>query len=70
VITAAALCPSPPLLHPALTGRDVVGPGLRAACAEAARWLLRDDPTVIVVVGTAAAGGSTRRPSRRDPAGP
>jgi hypothetical protein len=68
VITAAALCPSPPLLHPALTGRDVVVPGLRAACAEAARWLLRDDPAVIVVVGTAAAAGEWDGAGRLDPA--
>jgi hypothetical protein len=55
VITAAALCPSPPLLHPALTGREAVLPELRAACAQAVSWLLRDDPGEIVVVGPAAA---------------
>jgi hypothetical protein len=54
VITAAALCPSPPLLHPALTGREAVLPELRAACAQAVSWLLRDDPGEIVVVGPAA----------------
>jgi hypothetical protein len=53
VIVAAALCASPPLLHPALTGRAVVLPELRAACAEAVAWLLRSDPELVVVVGPA-----------------
>lgn len=57
MITAAALCPSPPLLHPALTGRSVVLPELRAACARAVERLLLDDPEVIVAVGPAGATG-------------
>ena len=57
MITAAALCPSPPLLHPALTGREAVLPELRAACAQAVSWLLRDDPGEIAVVGPAATNG-------------
>jgi hypothetical protein len=68
VITAAALCPSPPLLHPALTGRDAVVPELRAACAQAAGRLLRDGPGVIVVVGPAAATGEWDGAGRLDPA--
>jgi hypothetical protein len=57
VIVAAALCASPPLLHPALTGREAVLPELRAACAEAVGRLLRSDPETVVVVGPAAAAG-------------
>jgi hypothetical protein len=55
VITGAALCPSPPLLCPQLTGRRAVLPELRAACAEVAGRLLRHDPEVVVVIGPAAA---------------
>jgi len=68
MITAAALCPSPPLLHPALTGRDAVVPELRAACAQAARWLQQDGPQVILVVGPAAATGEWDGAGRLDPA--
>ena len=68
MITAAALCPSPPLLHPDLTGRDAVVPELRAACARAAGWLLRDAPGVIVVVGPAATTGEWDGAGRLDPA--
>jgi hypothetical protein len=57
VIVAAALCASPPLLHPALTGRQAVLPELRSACAEAVARLLLERPEVIVVVGPAAATG-------------
>jgi len=57
VIVAAELCASPPLLHPALTGRDVVLPELRAACAEAVARLLGEDPETVVVVGPAVATG-------------
>jgi hypothetical protein len=67
VITAAALCPSPPLLHPALTGRDAVLPELRAACVQAASRLLRDDPGEIVVVGPAAMTGEWDAAGRLDP---
>jgi len=68
VITAAALCPSPPLLHPALTGREAVVPELRAACARAAGRLLGDAPEVIVVVGPAAATGEWDPAARLAPA--
>jgi hypothetical protein len=57
VIVAAALCASPPLLHPALTGRAVVLPELRAAGAEAVARLLRPGPELVVVVGPAPATG-------------
>lgn len=66
MITAAALCPSPPLLHPALTGRSVVLPELRAACLDAAGRLLRDDPEVVVVVGPAVATGEWDAGGRLD----
>jgi hypothetical protein len=51
VIVAAALCPCPPLLARPVTGRDPVLPPLRAACAEAARRLMRAGPELIAVVG-------------------
>jgi hypothetical protein len=68
VIVAAALCASPPLLHPALTGRDVVLPGLRAACAEAVARLLGEDPETVVVVGSAAVSGEWEPDGRLDTA--
>jgi hypothetical protein len=55
VIAAAALCPSPPLLCPQLTGRRPVLPELRAACAEVVGRLLGQDPDLVVVVGPGAA---------------
>lgn len=67
MITGAALCPSPPLLHPAVTGQQAVLPELRAACADAVRRLLREDPEVVVVVGAAAATGRWDAGSRLDP---
>jgi hypothetical protein len=54
MITAAALCPAPPLLARELTGADPVLPELRAACRDAAAGLLRGSPDVIAVVGAAA----------------
>jgi hypothetical protein len=53
MITAAALCPAPPLLAPELTGGDPVLPALRQACLEATARLLRTEPEVVVVVGAA-----------------
>jgi hypothetical protein len=52
VITAAALCPAPPLLARELTGADPVVPELRQACLDAAAGLLQSDPDMIAVVGT------------------
>jgi hypothetical protein len=67
VITGVALCPSPPLLHPAVTGQQAVLPELRLACADAIGWLLGTDPEVVVVVGPAAATGRWDAASRLDP---
>jgi hypothetical protein len=51
MITAAALCPAPPLLARELTGADPVVPDLREACRQAAAALLASRPDVIAVVG-------------------
>jgi hypothetical protein len=51
MITAAALCPAPPLLARELTGADPVVPELRRACRDAAAGLLRGHPDVVAVVG-------------------
>jgi hypothetical protein len=65
-IAGAALCPSPPLLAPQLTGGRAVLPELRAACAEAVGRLLGEDPEVVVVVGPAAATGAWDAGGRLD----
>ena len=57
MLTAAALCPAPPLLARELTGADPVVPELRQACLDAATELVRSDPDVVAVVG---AGEHTR----------
>jgi hypothetical protein len=57
VLTAAALCPAPPLLARELTGAEPVVAELRHACREAADALVQAGPDVIVVVG---AGEQTR----------
>jgi hypothetical protein len=57
VITAAALCPAPPLLARELTGADPVLPELRQACQDAVDGLLRGQPDVVAVIG---AGQSTQ----------
>jgi hypothetical protein len=67
VIVTAALCASPPLLHPALTGRAVVLPELHAACAEAVARLLRSGPELVVVVGPAPGSGEWDPDERFDP---
>jgi hypothetical protein len=54
MISAAALCPAPPLLARELTGGDPVLPELRRACLDAAAGLLASVPNVIAVVGPAA----------------
>ena len=66
MITGAALCPSPPLLSAQVTGRRPVLPELRAACAEAVRRLLAEEPEVVVVVGPAATTGAWDPASRLD----
>jgi hypothetical protein len=63
MITAAVLCPAPPLLARELTGADPVVPELRQACLDATAGLLATGPEVLAVVGTAAATG------RWDPGG-
>jgi hypothetical protein len=63
VLTAAALCPAPPLLARELTGADPVVPELRQACRDAAGDLVAGRPDLIAVVGAAA---TTRE---HDPAG-
>ena len=67
MITNAALCPSPPLLYPGITGRQAVLPELRAACARATRRLVRDEPEEIIVVGPAGTTGTWAPASRLDP---
>jgi hypothetical protein len=53
MITAAALCPAPPLLARELTGADPVIPDLREACRQAVAALLASRPDVVAVVGAA-----------------
>ena len=53
MIVAAALCPSPPLLIPGLTGAARVLPELRRACEQAVTELVAADPDVVAVVGPA-----------------
>ena len=50
MITAAALCPWPPLLVRELTGADPVLPELRNACAAAVTGLLSAAPEAVTVV--------------------
>ena len=66
MIAAAALCPSPPLLCPPLTGGRPVLPELRTACAEAVGRLLGREPDLVVVVGPGAATGAWDAGSRLD----
>jgi hypothetical protein len=51
MIVAAALCPSPPLLIPGLTGAACVLPELRRACEQAVAELVAVGPDVVAVVG-------------------
>ena len=55
MITAAAVCPWPPLLARELTGRSPVVPELRKACEEAVQRLTATQPSLIAVVGPADA---------------
>jgi hypothetical protein len=50
-LVAAALCPSAPLLHPALGGAHPAVPELRDAAAKAVATLLDAEPDLIAVVG-------------------
>ncbi len=56
MIVGAAIVPSPPLLDRALTGRTVVLPELREACAVATGRLLSVPADVVAIVGM---GGAT-----------
>jgi len=66
VITAAAVCPAPPLLARQLTGRAVVLPELREACAAAVARLLASEPTTVLVVGAGAATATWDAADRLD----
>lgn len=55
MITAAALCPWPPLLVRELTGADPVLPELRDACAAAVAALLAGTPERVAVVAPGTA---------------
>jgi hypothetical protein len=55
MIVRAALCPSPPLLAPGVTGRADVLPELREACEAAVAWLLAAAPDAVTVIGPATA---------------
>jgi len=55
VIARAVLCPSAPLLARELSGRAVVLPELRDACAAAVARMLEAGPEVVAVVGGGAA---------------
>jgi hypothetical protein len=54
VISAAALCPAPPLLARELTGADPVLPELRQACLDAVTAVQSGVPDLVAVVGVAA----------------
>lgn len=58
MIVGAAVCPHPPLLLRALTGRQDPVARLRAACHEALSALVALDPEVIVVLGGADIAGT------------
>lgn len=51
MVIAAALCPSPPLLIPGLTGSARVLPELRHACEQAVAELVAAGPDVVAVAG-------------------
>jgi len=53
MITAAALCPAPPLLARELSGQTEILPDLRHACTVAVAHLVAAAPDVIAVVGPA-----------------
>lgn len=57
MITAAALCPAPPLMAAELTGDDPDAAAVRAAALDATSWLTRSGVSTIAIVG---AGPETR----------
>lgn len=66
MIARAVLCPSPPLLVRELTGRAVVLPELRDACAAAVARLVKADAEVVAVVGTGDATATWDPAARMD----
>jgi hypothetical protein len=66
VIARAVLCPSPPLLARELTGRALVLPELRDACAAAAARLVKADSDVVAVVGAGEATATWDADGRLD----
>lgn len=66
MIARAVLCPSPPLLARELTGRALVLPELRDACAAAVARLVSADCEVVVVVGAGAATATWDSDDRLD----
>ena len=66
VIARAVLCPSPPLLARELTGRAIVLPELRDACAAAVAHLVKADSDVVAVVGAGAGTAIWDADSRLD----
>jgi hypothetical protein len=65
MITRAVLCPATPLLARPLSGREPVLPDLRAACADAVKWLLTPRPPAVVIVAPGAKTAS-HDPARLD----
>jgi hypothetical protein len=58
MITAAALCPAPPLLARELTGADPAVPELRQCCLDAVASLLAAGPDLVAVAGPAESTGT------------
>jgi hypothetical protein len=65
VISAAALCPGPPLLIRELSGADASAAALREACGLAVAGLVATQPDLVAVVG--AADRTTNWPSAARP---
>lgn len=66
MLTAAAVCPHPPVLIPAVMGSAGTGPelgDLRASCAAAVRGLLLARPDLLIVVGGGPADGTHAWPA-------
>jgi hypothetical protein len=66
VIARAVLCPSTPLLARELSGRALVLPELRDACAAAVARLVKADAEIVAVVGAGAATAAWNPQDRLD----
>jgi hypothetical protein len=66
MLTAAALCPGPPLLVPALSGADPDAARLRLACADAVEVVMSTAPDLVAVVGAHDATASWPAAARAD----